>query len=190
MKYSVEWARKRFALDPSVPLVFFWGHTRTVGKMTKACLSQWYPASFVVDGLTYRTAEQYMMAEKARLFHDEGTCARIMAVAEPYACKKLGRLVSGFDATVWDRHKGEIVVRGSIAKFSQNAELKEFLLGTGNAIIVEASPYDAIWGVKLSIDDPLIRDPRNWRGENLLGFSLMEARDALREAELRTGTVT
>ena len=183
MKYSTEWARRGFAADPEMQFVFFWRHTQTAAWMTPACLSQWYPCSFVVDGTSYQTAERYMMSEKARLFGDAATLWKIMSAPGPRECKALGRTVAGFDPSVWDRHKCDIVLRGSLAKFSQNAELMEYLLGTGNAVLVEASPYDRIWGVGLAQDDPLIRDPRNWRGENLLGFVLMEARDTLRAEE-------
>ena len=51
--------------------LFFWGHQPSKdGTITKSCLSQWYAAPFVVDGLVYPTAEHWMMAEKARLFGD------------------------------------------------------------------------------------------------------------------------
>ena len=180
MKYSTEWARSAFAADSEMQFVFFWRHTQTAARMTPACLSQWSPSLFVVDGTSYQTAEQYMMAEKARLFGDAATFKKIMAASGPRECKAHGRTVVGFDPAVWDGHKCDIVLRGTLAKFSQNAELREYLLGTGDAVLVEASPYDRIWGVGLAQDDPLIRDPRNWRGENLLGIVLMEARDTLR----------
>lgn len=79
-----------------------------------------------------------------------------------------------------DARKADIVLSGTLAKFSQNPELRAFLLGTGDALLVEASPYDGIWGVRLGIRDSGIDNPNCWRGENLLGFSLMEARDVLR----------
>ena len=183
MKYSTEWARSAFAAGSEMQFVFFWRHTQTAARMTHACLSQWYPCSFVVDGPSFQSAEQYMTAEKAPLFGDAATFEKIMAAPGPREYKALGRTVVGFDQAVWNSHKRDIVMRGSLAKFSQNAELREYLLGTGNAVLVEASPYDRIWGVGLAQDDPLIRDPRNWRGENLLGFVLMEARDGLRTEE-------
>ena len=183
MKYSIEWARNTYTAGPEMQFVFFWRNTQTAARLTPACLSQWYPCSFVVDGMTYQTAEQYMMAEKARLFGDAATFEKIMTAPGPREFKALGRTVAGFDPAVWNGHKSDIVLRGSLAKFSQNAELREYLLGTGNAVLVEASPYDRIWGVGLAQDDPRIRDPRNWRGENLLGFVLMEARDILRAEE-------
>lgn len=82
--------------------IYFWKHDEEKGKITKACLSQWYPSTFIVDGVTYNCAEQYMMAEKARIFGDEVIRAKILATSDPSAIKKLGRLVSNFDAEVWD----------------------------------------------------------------------------------------
>ena len=183
MKYSIDWARSAFAANPEMQFVFFWRHTPTTARPTHTCLSQWYPCSFVVGGTSYQTAERYMMAEKARLFGDAATFEKIMAAPGPRECKALGRTVAGFNSAVWDSRKRDIVLRGSLAKFSQNTEFRAYLLGTGNAVLVEASPYDRIWGVGLAQDDPQICDPRNWRGENLLGFALMDARDTLRKAE-------
>ena len=102
-------------------------------------------------------------------------------VVSVFVCRGRGVLSDG--RAVHDGGEGDIVLRGTLAKFSQNAELREYLLGTGDAVLVEASPYDRIWGVGLAQDDPLIRDPGNWRGENLIGFVLMEARDTLRAEE-------
>ena len=68
-----------------------------------------------------------------------------------------------------------------MAKFSQNPELFGFLNDSGDSALVEGSPYDGIWGVRLRVDDPRINNPNEWRGENLLGFALMETRDILRE---------
>ena len=86
-----------------------------------------------------------------------------------------------FDAARWDQEKYRIVLCGNLAKFSQNPELFRFLDGTGDSVLVEGSPYDGIWGVRLGIQDPRIQDPAQWQGENLLGFALMETRDLLRE---------
>lgn len=83
----------------------------------------------------------------------------------------------------WDASKYQIVVDGNAAKFGQNDALKAFLLGTGNAVLAEASPYDGIWGIQLAAEDPLATDPKCWQGENLLGFALMEVRDLIRGQE-------
>src|SRR6266540_1351617 len=75
--------------------LFFWGHqARKDGTVGKQCFSQWYPAAFALEGISYPTAEHYMMAEKARLFGDEETRAQILQAARPEAVKKLGRIVS------------------------------------------------------------------------------------------------
>ena len=86
----------------------------------------------------------------------------------------------GFDQKVWDKFKYAIVLLGNWHKFSQNRELREFLLSTGDSVLVEASPYDAIWGIRLPASSPEAQDPMKWRGQNLLGFALMEVRDELR----------
>lgn len=70
--------------------------------------------------------------------------------------------------------------KGNFLKFSQNEKLKEFLLSTDNKIIVEASPYDAIWGIGMLETDRDAQNPLLWKGENLLGFALMEVRNELR----------
>ena len=158
----------------------FWGHSVTPGKIGKTCLSQWYPAPFEVEGQRYATAEHWMMAGKARLFGDEAIHAKIVASDDPAKVKALGRKIAGFDETQWRAHRYEIVVAGNHAKFEQNPDLREFLLATGEKVIVEASPVDAIWGIGLAADDPNATQPEQWRGLNLLGFALMEARSRLR----------
>ena len=74
----------------------------------------------------------------------------------------------------------QYMLLGNWHKFSQNRELREFLLSTGDSVLVEASPYDAIWGIRLAASSPEAQDPMKWRGQNLLGFALMEVRDELR----------
>lgn len=160
--------------------LFFWGHTpQQPGQVDKACLSQWYPASFEVAGLVYPTAEHYMMAEKARLFGDETRHHQIMTAKNPAQAKKYGRMVTGFDEVTWAEHRFEIVTQGNLAKFSQNKALGDFLRTTTQRILVEASPLDCIWGIGLAADDPKASDPTQWRGLNLLGFALMQVRSEL-----------
>jgi ribA/ribD-fused uncharacterized protein len=160
---------------------FFWGHRAREGESVgKWCLSQWWPAPFEVDGARYRTAEHFMMAEKARLFGDGGTAARILAVDDPSKAKGLGRKVRGFDEAVWSARRYEIVVRGNLAKFGQNPALSAFLTGVREDVFVEASPVDAIWGIGLAEKDLDARDPARWCGLNLLGFALTEVRERLR----------
>lgn len=142
--------------------------------------SQWTPSRFVVEGEAFGCAEQFMMAAKARLFGDEATRARILAATEPGEQKALGREVSGFDQATWERERFGIVVRGNEAKFAQNPAMLAALLATGERRLVEASPYDRIWGIGLGATDPRALDPAEWRGLNLLGQALEEVRRRLR----------
>ena len=165
-----------------VKYLFFWGHRpQRDGSIGPGCLSQWWPAPFTVDGLEFATAEHYMMWRKATLFGDQATAAKIASVAHPHAAKTLGRQVTGFDQRLWEQHRYDIVVTGNVAKFGQHPALRTYLLGTGERVIVEASPLDRVWGIGLAADHPDAADPRRWRGANLLGFALMQSRAMLRE---------
>ncbi len=181
MKYTRESIIERYNAGERLNIIAFWGHTPHPKRITKACFSQWYNCRFEVEGVCYHTAEQYMMAQKALLMGDRTTLAEIMSSDNPADYKALGRQVQPFDATLWNDNKYDIVLRGNLAKFSQNPELFAFLDSTSESILVEGSPYDGIWGVKLGIEDSKITDPNEWQGENLLGFALMETRDILRQ---------
>ncbi|MBO8194027.1 NADAR family protein [Streptomyces oryzae] len=171
-----------------VKYLFFWGHRPPKGGgLGPGCLSQWWPARFTVDGVEYASAEHFMMAGKARLFGDAETERRVLAAPNPGAAKALGRQVRGFDEETWERERFGIVVRASVAKFGQDAELREFLLGTAGRVLVEASPLDRVWGIGLAADDERAADPERWRGLNLLGFALMEAREQLAVARREAG---
>lgn len=163
--------------------LFFWGHrTKDRGAVGKWCLSQWWPCEFEIDHVKYPTAEHFMMAEKARLFEDEVIREQILESTDPAVAKKLGRRVQVFEERTWSRKRSEIVVQGNLAKFGQNPSLKRFLLNTGNAVLVEASPRDRIWGIGMSEQNEDARNPSRWRGMNLLGFALMVVRSELRES--------
>ena len=166
-----DWSEKDF--------IFFWGHHKTNG-INKGCFSQWWPCTFEVDGVTYNCAEQYMMAQKAVLFNDHETLLKIMQAEDPNVCKGLGRQVRRFNPEIWDKECYDVVFRGNYAKFSQNKDLKKELMATGDRILVEASLYDRIWGIAMSIDHPDHTNPSKWKGTNLLGFALTDVKDVLR----------
>ena len=165
-------------------LLLFWGHTEPADRgVTKACLSQWYPATFTLAGETFPTAEHYMMFRKALLFGDDVAAASCLRASTPKQVKAIGRTVRNFDEPAWNAVRSEIVVAANTAKFEQNAALRTFLIETGEQILVEASPTDAVWGIGLAADDPRAQDPRAWQGLNLLGFALMRVRAALAPSE-------
>lgn len=161
--------------------MFFWGHNPKLnGNLSGACFSQWWSAHpFVLDEVLYPTAEHWMMSEKARLFQDVASLEKIQKAKTASQAKQFGRTVAGFDELKWRASRFDIVVKGNLAKFSQHPDLKQFLLQTGNRVLVEASPVDRIWGIGLAADDPDAEKPKRWKGLNLLGFALMEVRDQM-----------
>ena len=158
--------------------IFFWSG-RKLSKVTKNCFSQWYPSKFIVGGKEYQFAEQFMMAKKAELFNDVEILPQIMMASDARTIKRLGREVKNFDPAVWNEKKFEIVVQGNLAKFSQNHDLRDFILSTGDRILVEASPYDKIWGIGMNESSQDAIFPERWKGQNLLGFALMKVRAIL-----------
>ena len=180
MIYSLEALQQEYRMGNRYRFLFFWGHTpQPGGGIDRSCLSQWWMQPFVIDGITYTCAEQYMMAEKARLFKDNRMLSKIMAARNPKEMKEYGRSVQNFEGPLWEERSPQIVRTANKAKFSQNQDLLSFLVRTGDSIIVEASPYDKIWGIGMGKNDPDAENPLKWRGKNLLGFALTEVRDIL-----------
>lgn len=180
MKYSLDSLQKDFQKGKRIKYLFFWGHQPSKdGSIIKTCLSQWWKADFTIDTDTYCCMEQYMMAEKARLFKDNEALGKIMKSNHPKQMKDLGRKVKNFDEDLWIKKRYSIILNGNYAKFIQNEDLREFLIKTKDRVLVEASPYDKIWGIGMAVDDQNIENPLFWKGSNLLGFALMEVRDEL-----------
>ncbi|XP_071149809.1 peptidyl-prolyl cis-trans isomerase G-like [Mytilus edulis] len=139
--------------------------------------SQWYLSNFTVDGITFNCTEQFMMYSKAKLFKDKETASEILAEHEPREHKRLGRQVKNFDQSTWDDNCMDIVIRGNKAKFEQNEDLMKTILKTFPKTLAEASPFDTIWGIGLSADDPRALNKETWKGKNLLGHALTKIRD-------------
>ncbi|TMM51965.1 NADAR family protein [Maribacter algarum] len=180
MKYNRQQLVNDFHNESKIKFLFFWGHAANKdGSIGKSCFSQWWIAPFIVDGITYKSTEHWMMAEKARLFNDGNSLGEIINCESPAEAKKWGRKVVGFIPEEWDKQKYQIVKQGNMYKFSQHQDLKEYLLNTKNRVLVEASPRDRIWGIGMAQSNEKAQNPEFWRGENLLGFALMEVRDEL-----------
>ena len=163
-----------------VKFLFFWGHRpQRDGSIGAGCLSQWWPVEFEADGERFASAEHYMMWRKALLFDDADAAARVLAADHPQQAKAVGREVRGFDEATWAGHRSAIVEAASVAKFGQHPDLRAFLVGTGDRVLVEASPRDRVWGIGMGASNPDATDPTKWRGLNLLGFALMAARATL-----------
>lgn len=142
-------------------------------------LSNWYPSHFTLDGIVFSGVEQFMMYRKAVCFGDNNVAAQILHTNDVAHMKKLGRLVSGYDDNHWNGIRQIVVYEGLIAKFAQNSELRERLVDTGNAILAECAVKDRIWGIGLSMNDPDRLDRAKWKGQNLLGYTLMMVREKL-----------
>lgn len=181
-KYTASQFKQGVDVDKNQDMCLFWGHhPDRNGSITKSCFSQWWMTEFWSIDHHFCCVEQFMMAQKAELFGDEDIRQQILKSKDPKQIKAFGRRVQGFDQKLWDKVKYSIVLNGNWCKFSQNRDLRDFLLATGNSILVEASPYDAIWGIRLPADSPDAQNPLKWQGQNLLGFALMEVRDELRQ---------
>jgi ribA/ribD-fused uncharacterized protein len=157
---------------------------RKVGNLTlffgaEDAFSNWHPCRFSYHGVNFSSVEQFMMFSKAKLFGDEDSAALILAARHPKDQKAIGRKVKGFHLALWDTKREAIVYVGCREKFAQNRGLRSLLLATAPTELVEASPYDLVWGVGLGERDPLIADKSNWRGLNLLGVTLVKVRETL-----------
>jgi ribA/ribD-fused uncharacterized protein len=162
--------RSRIQAGEKFDLEFFW----------KGPFSQWAKKGFTIDGIHYKTAEHWMMAEKARIFGDEETRKKIIESEHPRRAKALGREVKNFNEEKWVNARYGVVYAGNKHKFTQNDDYKTVLLGTEDRILVEASPEDRIWGIGLAEDHPDALNPLKWKGLNVLGFVLTDLKNNLR----------
>lgn len=173
--------RARFETEPSsVAFVFFPDCGSATEPPTRSCLSQWGTAPFESEGRRFLSSEQALMHAKALLFGDAEMAARILAARTSWMARELGGRVRGFREDAWAERRHGLAVAANLPRFAQNPSLRDFLLSTEDAVLAESSPVDRVWGIGLDESDRHARDPRRWPGLNLLGFALMEVREALR----------
>ena len=144
-----------------------------------AYLSNWYPSPFTVEKKNFSSMEQFMMHRKAICFGDEAVAKKILSTDNASQIKTLGRQVKNYDDHIWNGIRQIVTYKGLLAKFSQNEDLKDRLKSTGKAILAECAVKDLIWGVGLSMKDPDRLDKTKWKGQNLLGYTLMMVREYL-----------
>jgi len=149
---------------------FFWGGP----------FSQWGEYPIEIDEVVYCTNEQYMMACKAKLFEDQWAYDQIMKEKDPSKQKAIGRKVKNFDKDEWEKIARDVVYKANYAKFTQYSHLYDILIQTADRIIVEASPYDCIWGIGMGSGDKRVCDPDEWKGTNWLGEEIMKVREDLK----------
>ncbi len=144
-------------------------------------LSNWYMSDFIEDGRLYTSVEQYLMYGKALVFKDEDMQQAILNTHDVAEIKKYGRQVKGYNETLWNGLRQLVLYRGLWLKFSQNEELKQKLIDTGNDMLVECAITDKIFACGISMKDPMRLDMSKWPGKNLLGFALMDLREQLKK---------
>ena len=132
------------------------------------------------EGINYNCCEQYMMYKKAQLFGDKEIADKILLEKDPSNQQKLGREIKNFNEKVWNKNKLGIVWYANYLKFSQHEDLRLRLLATKDKILAEASPYDLIWGIGYRATDEMALDDKNWKGQNLLGQTLMSIRSIMK----------
>lgn len=142
-------------------------------------LSNWYLSLFQINDISFSSMEQYMMYKKAIAFQDSEIAEQILHEHDPAIIKELGRKVRGYDDIIWNGIRQIIIYQGLYAKFTQNKELKEKLIQTGDALLAECAVHDKIWGIGLSMQDEQRFDMKQWKGKNLLGFATMLVREQL-----------
>lgn len=146
-------------------------------------LSNWYHSDFCIEKIDFTSMEQYMMYKKAMCFYDNDIAEKILAAYDVAEIKKLGREVSNYNDNVWNGIRQIVVYEGLLAKFSQNYSLGESLKNTENAVLAECAVKDRIWGIGLPMNDPERFNIDKWKGQNLLGYALMQVREKLKKSD-------
>ncbi len=142
-------------------------------------LSNWYLSDFTINGMDFSSMEQYMMYKKAICFKDEEIASQILKTKDVAEIKQLGRAVNNYDDHVWNGMRQIVVYEGLTEKFLQNEDLKNKLKDTKDCILAECAVKDKIWGIGLSMTDPDRFNKVKWKGQNLLGYSLMIVRSKI-----------
>uniref|UniRef100_A0A0G4GL67 NADAR domain-containing protein n=1 Tax=Chromera velia CCMP2878 TaxID=1169474 RepID=A0A0G4GL67_9ALVE len=121
--------------------------------------------------------EKFLMWGKALLF-DQEMAAEILVASKPKECKAMGRKVRNYDDEVWAAQRYNWMVHGLLLKAAHVPEFRQYLIEKGE-FAIEGSPFDTIWGVGLHFQKDEVTNVNKWRGPNLLGFAIMEARAVL-----------
>lgn len=139
--------------------VFFWDHVVSPSNpYSEAVFSQWYPLAFHElephTDRVYKTAEHYMMYQKAILF-DPSRAEDVLHASTPAEAQAIGRELRGFDKKRWDEVNDGIVERANYLKFTQDGDgsALDTVIDTKGKEMVEASPKDRIWGIGYGKED-------------------------------------
>ena len=156
--------------------IFFLGTSGNYGF-----LSNFYKCSFTVEGVTFNCSEQYFMKRKQEAFdpdnHQLAQC--ILGETNSVMIKKYGSMVKNYNDKTWNSLRYNVMCDALHYKFTQNPNLMQNLIETGDTILVEANPHDNIWAIGLSLQIARTVPESEWKGQNLLGKALMHTRYTL-----------
>lgn len=172
---ELEFFKFKSQVDQYEEFTFFWEDSSP--------FSQWFKSKFSEKGKTFLTCEHYMMYHKALLFGDISTAEKILQIKHPREVKSLGRGVKDFNNEIWNQNRVQIVYNGNRLKFESNGFLKKQLLLTSETTLVEASPYDTIWGIGYRAENKRSHSRKTWNGDNLLGEILTQLRTDLNQGQ-------
>ena len=150
------------------------------GGRSGAVFSTFYPAPFVdEEGIRFSCVEAYFQYQKAKAFGADRLAERILTAYSPSYQQRLGRQVPGFDAHKWALVQELVMREGLKLKFEQNPELRDKLLGTGDALLCQATAGEDFWACGLDLNDPKLAEKHHWPGQSKLGHLLMAIREEL-----------
>jgi len=139
--------------------------------------------SFLDDNtitIKFQCSEQAYMYEKCMFFNQPEMAMQCIEETNPTKVKKIGRSIPNFEQDKWNKFSFDVMYKICLQKFQGNEEAKKELIDSGDKVLVEASPYDKIWGVGLSELDDRILQEEYWEGENRLGKVLMKVRNKIK----------
>ncbi|KHJ84345.1 hypothetical protein OESDEN_15943 [Oesophagostomum dentatum] len=172
-------------LDPPVLKSLISDETIIPFFSDKYVFSNHYPCRrLIIHGKRFTSTEQYYMWSKAKFCKDYSAANAILYLNDPKMIKQVGSQLENFDETRWRHFAWRVMMKAVMAKFKLDRRMRYQLFRTAGSVLVEASPHDIYWGIGLSIDDPNVADPTQWKGLNVMGEVLMQIRDVLLESPL------
>jgi len=196
-------------MTKSVPVTCFYGHTLDCGE--KRVFSNFFdqsqapfifevPEQFFTFGVTREdrmvrccVSEMAIMVCKAAMMGDERSYFTMRDSTDkltPSKIKMLGRKVKKFNKSLWIRWVCSVAFQVVYQKFSKSPALQPTLLKTGDVILAEATQKDCNWGIGIDMGHPNTQIPSQWKGTNILGWALMEARNVLRTEPCQIGSTS
>jgi ribA/ribD-fused uncharacterized protein len=103
-----------------------------------------------------------------------------MKINNPGQMKRYNANMPNIDKRLWDAKSTDICYTAVKEKFAQNQDLLALLQDTEQKELIEASPYDKIWGIGFGLDEPKLLQKKDQWGKNTQGSILMKIREELK----------